>query len=214
MSLISERGKSVYNWLFPYASYWLNIRRELEGCETVLDLGCGKRSAVEMAPWIRYSLGVDAHEESINACRRKGIHSEYFLGNLFELDAGAGAFDAVIATDVIEHMDRNRGEALLEKMEYWSSKKVIVTTPNGWLPQGAKEQNPLQRHLCAWRADDFTTRGYIVYGLNGLKWFRKSEADIRWRPRLFWRLVSDLSQILARSRPGLAFHLLAVREKS
>lgn len=94
------------------------------------------------------------------------IGTEYFLGNLFDLDAVTGAFGAVIANDVIEHMDRDRGEALLEKMEYWSPKKIVVTTPNGWLPQGEIEGNPFQHYLSAWRVDDFTARGYKVYGLS------------------------------------------------
>jgi len=192
----------------------MSVLRELKDCETVLDLGCGTSSVVELASWVRHSVGVDTHEESINECERRGVHSEYFRGSVFDFDTDASSFEAVIAIDVIEHMDRDGGRALLDKMEYWSSKKVILTTPNGWLPQDEKEDNPLQRHLSAWNMDDFTIRGYTVRGLNGLKWLRKSEAEIRWRPRIFWKLISDLSQVIVRSRPGIAFHILAVKEIS
>ena len=57
-------------------------------------------------------------------------------------------------------------------------------------------------------------RGYYVYGINGLKELREGLAKIRFKPRLFWLLISNISQYYTKNHPKKAFHLLCVKDLS
>jgi hypothetical protein len=50
--------------------------------------------------------------------------------------------------------------------------------------------------------------------VHGWRILRAEEARIRWRPVRFWALVADLTQPAAARRPGVAYHLLSVKQLS
>jgi len=54
--------------------------------------------------------------------------------------------------------------------------------------------------------------GYRVIGIEGLKGLRGYMAEIRWRPKRFWLMVSLLSQLLVTKRPYWAFRILCVKD--
>ncbi len=101
---------------------------------------------------------------------------------------------------------------LLDDMERIAKEKVIVYTPNGFLPQGTVRDNPYQVHLSGWTTEEFESRGYNVIGINGWKPLRHEFSRIRFRPIIFWKLVSGLTRRLVRIYPKLAFQLLATKE--
>jgi hypothetical protein len=121
------------------------------------------------------------------------------------------SFDAVVAFDLIEHLGRDEGLALLAMMERMARSRVVVFTPNGYLPQEPRDGNPLQAHRSGWTAEDFRRLGYDVHGVHGLRHLRGERGSMRWRPSRFWGVVSDLTQPLVYRRPSLAFHLLCVK---
>jgi hypothetical protein len=130
------------------------------------------------------------------------------IGSAFE----QASFDAVVAFDLIEHLDRDDGLSLLRLMERIARRRVVVFTPNGFLRQQGSADNPFQRHRSGWTAEDFVLRGYEVHGIHGLRILRGHKGSVRWRPRRLWGIVSDLTQPLVHRRPSLAFHLLCVKE--
>lgn len=60
-------------------------------------------------------------------------------------------YGLVLFSDVIEHMPKKDGQALLDQCRSW-----IVTTPNYKSVQGAVNGNPFERHLSQWTTEDFT----------------------------------------------------------
>jgi len=64
----------VYLRLFP--SLNIILKRELSGCDTVLDLGCGNFSPIHRS-YIPFSVGVELFEPALQESKRKGIHSQY-----------------------------------------------------------------------------------------------------------------------------------------
>jgi SAM-dependent methyltransferase len=182
---------------------------------SVLDVGCGADSPLgRFAATYPRTVGVDLCAEAVAASRAAGIHDEYVLldvlgiGSAFE----PGSFDAVVAFDVIEHLERDDGFQLLRTMERIARRRVVVFTPNGFLRQAGTADNSLQSHRSGWTAEDFQLRGYDVSGIHGLKVLRGHKGSIRWRPRRLWGIVSDLTQPYVHRRPSLAFHLLCVKE--
>src|SRR5690606_39271726 len=108
--------------------------------------------------------------------------------------------------------EKDDGYLLLEKMEKIAKKKVIVFTPNGFLKQGEYDNNPWQVHLSGWEVDEMETRGYKVYGLGGLKELRGEYSIIKYKPKIFWTLISDITQLFLKNRPKKAFQILCVKE--
>jgi SAM-dependent methyltransferase len=71
----------------------------------LLDAGCGTgRNLAELAPHAASAHGVDSAGEAVEFCRRRGLDgvTEAVLEVLPFED---GAFDVLLATDVIEHLD-------------------------------------------------------------------------------------------------------------
>jgi hypothetical protein len=126
---------------------------------------------------------------------------------------GPGEFDAVVALDVIEHLSREEGERLLLSVERIAARRVLVFTPNGFLPQPPSDDNPHQEHRSGWTLHDFVSRGYRVVGVNGWRPLRGQYAELRGPSRNWWRL-SLLSFPLAERYPRHAFQLLCVKDVS
>src|SRR5690554_6338013 len=76
------------------------LERELVGsCESVLDVACGSSSPISrFSRKIPLTVGIDGFQPSIEKSRLQGIHSEYRLMNVMDLEREfeAKSFDAVI----------------------------------------------------------------------------------------------------------------------
>jgi SAM-dependent methyltransferase len=199
----------LYAKIFPDLAKYLT--RELRGCRTVLDLGCGENSPLRWVPKTFRSVGVELYKPAIDRSGALGIHDQYVRSDVLKAEFAQRSFDAVLAIDLIEHLPKTAGLELLNKMESIASRKVVVFTPNGFLPQDA-DHNPWQRHQSGWTVEDFLARGYRVHGVNGVKGLRGAYARPVIRPRLLGRLLSDLTQPFVHRRPKLAFQLLCIKD--
>ena len=121
------------------------------------------------------------------------------------------SFDCVLASDIIEHLPKEQGLELLDIMEKIAKKKVIIMTPNGFLQQGEYDNNPFQIHKAGYTAKEFREKGYKVIGISGLKSLRGEFAIIKYKPKLFWLLISDLTQLFVKNKPEKAFQLLCMK---
>ena len=206
-----ERWRLLRAALAP--PYWQEVLDAIGPAETVLDVGCGASSPLARGRFERL-VGVDAYGGAILAARALGAHDELHehdvrrLERLFE----PASFDAVVAVDLLEHLEPAEGEQLLDSLERIARQRVVVFTPNGFVEQGDREGNPFQVHRSGWSPVQLRARGYRVTGVHGLRSLRGEEAAIRFRPRRVWALAADLTQPLVRRVPRLAFHLLAVKE--
>ncbi len=182
--------------------------------ESLLDVGCGSNSPIQrFSSKIPKTVGMDGFLPSIEKSRAKNIHRQYIEGDLLQSLAStkSKSFDIVIAMDVIEHFEKDQGWKFLGELERIASKRVIVFTPNGFLPQGEYDDNPNQLHCSGWEIKEFIDRGYAVFGVNGLKWLKGEYGAPRFKPRWLANRISDYTQFITYSRPSLAFQLLAVK---
>lgn len=194
--------------------YYKTLEQALSNIESVLDVGCGGNSPLSRIKKKFYSVGVDIFRPSIKKSKRVKIHDEYKLGNILKINAffKPKSFDAVIALDVIEHLEKKDGLKLLKDMESIAKKKVIVLTPYGFTKQNPYEDNPHQVHKSGWAISDFQKLGYKVYGMRGLRFIRGECATIKYKPWFFWGTISMLSQFFVYFFPKLAYQLFAVKE--
>jgi len=199
------------------------LQKDLKGCESVLDLGCGPSSPLEYVDGIDYAVGVEAYEPYVVRSKEKNIHNEYVAKKIEDLEYEEDAFDAVILIGVLEHIERDSGAQVLQLCEKWAKKKIIVTTPNGFIAQKSLDGNPLQVHLSGWKVDDLRKLGYRVRGLCGFKFLRQEvDADgmgddllvtMRFRPRFLWFIISVLTVPISYVFPKLAFDLYCTKSK-
>lgn len=196
--------------------YYKKLEKELFLCNSVLDVGCGSNSPLRKVKIKKYSVGVDVFKPSIKISRSKKIHDKYKIGNVNQIDKmfKKNSFDAVIALDLIEHLEKTEAVKLLKKMEKIGRKKIIILTPNGFTKQDEHENNPFQVHKSGWNVEDFKSLGFIVRGMRGLKWLRGEHATLRFKPWFFWGLISTLSEMLIYFFPRLAYQLFAVKDKN
>lgn len=188
------------------------LRSVLRGCRTVLDIGCGSCSP---ARFLSEALlvAVDGYAPALEEARRNGSHDEYALGDVKKIGDlfPNRRFDACIALDVIEHLQKADGWRMVEDMERLATKRVVIFTPNGFIPQRSKEGD-LQEHLSGWTAEEMRAHGYQVIGMYGPKWLRGEYHRIRYQPRAFWVMISLLGHYLStRSHPGKAAAIFCVK---
>jgi SAM-dependent methyltransferase len=198
------------------------LRRELGDCNSVLDLGCGSDSPIKYCN-VYQSVGVDGFPSSVKDSKNKRIHNQYVLSDLRNLNFKPTSFDAVILIEVIEHLPKKEGILLLEKVETWARKKVIVSSPNNYFAQPDINGNPYFRHISGWTIEKMRARGYKAHGMAGLKFLRKESMEkkrddndvfstIKFRPRVFWLIVSELIQVIVYYFPNMAFEVFYVKQ--
>lgn len=191
----------------------LELENLLSDCDSVLDLGCGDNSPIGFIKRKGYLVGVDGFKKSILKSKKLNIHDKYLHKNILDVkkDFKKNSFDAVVALDVIEHLPKKDGYKLIKIMEHLAIKKVILLTPNGFVNQTG-EGNGLQEHLSGWSVADFKKSGYNVFGRYGIKSLRGEKAELKYRPKIFWGLISEISNLFyARRNPKKAYSLLAIK---
>jgi hypothetical protein len=206
------------------------LSSELEGCDSVLDLGCGPNSPLRSVP-VSYSVGVEIFKPYILSSQRRGVHDDYLLADLTRLAIRSNSVDAIVMIGVLEHLRKQEGYHLLKEAERIARKKIIVTCPNGFLPQEDHDRNPYQAHKSGWRPADLRNLGYRVHGLSGPRVFRKANergtklldqrgsdpkanllSTIGPRPKWFWLGVTAIFQIITYHLPAACFELLATMD--
>ncbi|MCM8795315.1 MAG: class I SAM-dependent methyltransferase [Candidatus Omnitrophica bacterium] len=191
-------------------SHLFFLKRELVGCQSVVDIGCGADSPLRYCK-VPYSIGIDVYEPAIREARNKKTHNAYLIAEIDNLELKPRSFDAVVLVEVLEHLDKDKGKKLLEKIEQWARKKVLISCPNGYLPQGPEEGNPYQLHRSGWDIEEITRRGYRAYGMVGLRW---KPSRFLFFPLAVWAVISVMLQSLTYYFPKLAFEVFYVKDKT
>lgn len=189
------------------------VQTAIGSCSSILDVGCGKNSPLRFIPKA-HLVGVDGFAPAIEEARQRGTHDELLLGDVQKLTGlfDSKQFDACIALDVIEHLPKEEGWRMLESMEKLARKRVVIFTPNGFVPQHSKDGD-LQEHLSGWTAEDLRPHGYEVFGMCGPKSLRGEYHIIKYKPRAFWALVSLAADYAySRGHPESAAAILAVKK--
>lgn len=208
--------KKVYRYLFPErdAIYFSELEKQLNGVKSVLDLGCGSTSPIKNIKKNFVAVGIDCWEKEIEDSKKLKIHDEYYLLDVLNIDKvfAEKSFDAVLALDLIEHLTKEQGKLLIDKMEKIAKKKVIIFTPNGFVKQEPTKDNPFREHKSGWNYYETKKLGYKCFGMNGIKFIKREGANIIQKPERFWNIIADISQKFVYHFPSLAFQLFCVKK--
>ena len=198
--IITRFYNGFYTKIFP--NYPVELKNAVGNCKSLLDVGCGSSSPIKLFSRNLYCVGVDTFKPSIDKSKKQKIHNKYVQMSIMDIvkKFEPNSFDCVLASDVIEHLEKKDGFKLIEMIETIARKKVIVFTPNGFLKQGEYDKNPWQVHKSGWTEAEMKNKGFKVIGINGWKPLRGEFADIRFWPKYLWTIISDITQVFIKNR--------------
>jgi len=136
-----------------------------EGKFTVLDVACGFGDwgyFIKTRKKGNYILtGIEVWKPYLERLSRVNIYDE-----LIEVDLRyyglKKRYDLILACEILEHLRKDEGYELLDKLESACDVRIIVTTPYGYTHQDALDGNDFQRHLSSWGPKDLKSRGYKI----------------------------------------------------
>ena len=107
---------------------------------------------------------IDIWPEAIEWRKANGPPGEYWCADGAAVDVPIS--DVCMIHHAIEHMPKDAGLHLLNKLERASQKLTIVGAPDGWFGDhieiAQKTNNIHNQHLSAWTSDEMKARGYEV----------------------------------------------------
>ncbi len=186
------------------------IKRETAGTESILDLNCGYNSVLQHLS-IKKRVGVDPNPAYIEESSKKLLHDSYVNEDVRTVSFPAHSFEVVLADQLLGQLTKAEAESLMQKMEPWASKKIIITTLNGFSGLARKADPSSVANASLWRVKDFSDKGYRVYGTGGLRVLRHSTGNPKYR-FVIWPFVSDFFDFIAYHFPSFAFSLIAVKD--
>lgn len=212
-----EESRAYYPWLprslarLVHATNNLPLWFFVRGARTILDVGCGVNSPVNyFVSRSQVMDGVDVVPEVLQQAQ-SAKYRHLYCADIRSFSVPQ-AYDVVTALDVLEHFTKDEGIRVLEGLEH-AAGRVIVVTPNGFVPQHIPG-HPFQEHHSGWAAEDFSRRGYLVYGMFGPRWLRTGPAVVRFSPKAFWAFVALLASLVYFWFPRRSFSLLAVYDRA
>jgi len=143
------------------------VRRR--GVGSVLEVGCGGGGILSQFAGVPIRVGVDFDEEELKKARGSYPGMEFYnvnitrLGEFFE----DRLFDVVVASDVLEHFEKDVSWDVLRQMEEIATRFVVVWGPLG--EEGMEDYNQSYEkdgsnlsHLCILKEGEFADRGYMT----------------------------------------------------
>ena len=191
---------------------------------TVLDLGCGFGHWGHLLRTHYHSddpdqtacvTGVDIHQGNVDFCASTGVYHALACADALDFLSRqpAGAFDTVIATELIEHVAKEAGRRLLAEIARVAGTMAVVSTPNWeYLRPGAMTMtgyNEHEHHVSSWTAAELRAHGFTVRGVG----HKVGMWPVRGVSRLL-RTFPTADLLLAAwavRHPAIALHLLAFR---
>lgn len=178
----------------------------------ILDVGCGTTSMLAYFNSVEYRkscylIGLDVHPSTIEWCRTNGFHDEYLLCDADNYQEIPNV-DVIIATDLIEHFEKEAAIKLIATFESKASLGVFLTTPNGYIHNPYSNENLFMQHKCGFSVEDFRKLGYECFGLGGPIWLRGDHA-LPCKPKILTLpMLMVLSRVM-RMFPKYSFHIFA-----
>lgn len=204
----------------PFSYMWL-LKRSIGNPNTILDLGCGDGSLIEFLSkgedW--QIAGIDIHKEAIESARKRYVYFKLITGDLLKTIQNnnfKSKFDVIFFSQVIEHLTRKEGERILEEIEKLAKKRIVVGTPRGFMEQPHElDGNSHQVHRSGWNIEDFTSRGYRVYGVGfSLIWSHYgSERSYNLLQVAIINVISYLMAPIVYFFPTLGSGIIAIKKK-
>jgi ubiquinone/menaquinone biosynthesis C-methylase UbiE len=178
----------------------------------VLDVGCGKGMWGYFLRALRnnvaYLCGLDITAAYVRFVAKRSVYDDVILCDCSHMPFKDRSFDVALLSEVLEHLSKSRGYAVLRQLERIAGELVIVAVPQGYVRQEAVDGIAAEKHVSAWYANEFTSLGFQVMGV-GNRLFKYYLAERH--PRL-WGAAHYISTPIANILPQIAGYLVCYKE--
>lgn len=121
-------------------------------CREILEI---YRERLQPRDWITKIDGIEIFKGYRNPLWNLAYNKVY-TGDALQLLDRLGCYNLILAGDVIEHFNKEKGKLFMGKMLDHGD-VVIVTSPRGDAPQGGLFGNKHEQHLSCWSQKDFSS---------------------------------------------------------
>ena len=125
-----------------------------------LDVMLGER--YRRSDWKIRIDGIEAFPDYVQDYQR-AIYDDIHLGDAYDVIDGLGSYDVVFLGDVLEHFEKPRAEAFLDKCCAHVKQAIILSIPLGerWTQEDIYG-NPYERHRSFWTSEELEPRASAV----------------------------------------------------
>jgi len=133
-----------------------------------LDIGCGEDRYLHeslldrlFSKQKRFKVGLDIFKPYLLIKRQ---FMPVVLCDIRRLPVKEKSFDTVLCIETIEHLKKDDALKLILDMEKIAIKRVIITTPIGFVPVSNHwtNINKYQQHLCGFEPNEFKNMAYQI----------------------------------------------------
>jgi len=177
---LSMRTRERFSAFIPF-NYVSMIVQSLNGCRSILDIGCGK-GEIMMSIKRRinaYTVGLELYLPNLIEAKKMRSHNDFILADARWLPIKSRIFDGVLCSQIVEHVTETEGLDIMDDIERISKLRVVIGTTVGYTPylplDPENDNNPFQIHKSGLSKETFISRGYhvrfqglkLAYGLQG-----------------------------------------------
>jgi len=105
--------------------------------------------------------GVEMFDKCITPIQEQ-VYNKIIKKDIFDSIDELVKYDLVIMGDVIEHIEKPQAYELLDEL-FKHTDNILVSTPLGFMPQGAWAGNKNETHLSGWKVADFKNYNVVEH---------------------------------------------------
>ena len=137
----------------------------------VLDVGCGQGEfgfLLKRDGKCGRLVGVDVWKPYVKWLKEMRIYDELVLADARYLPFQPDSFSLAVASEIIQHMEKQRGSELLFELHHLADNIVVSTTR--LQRREEPHNNPFLRHRSSWHRHDLEQLGYTAENVRLLPW--------------------------------------------
>jgi len=138
-------------------------------CNHALDIGIGYGA---IGAYLKYNLphiildGIEIYEDyKYHTLAQWNVYRNIWIGDFTQMLIPP-IYDAILAIDVIEHLEKQEGTNQILRLSSLVQKVFILSIPLGEYPQGAYEGNLYETHKATWYESELRNLGLSLVAQN------------------------------------------------
>lgn len=180
----------------PFSYLWSYLEA-IGKVKTILDLGTDDGQFMKDLSRKKNWLidGIEIYKQGFIKAKESKVYRKIWWGDVEkiakDLISKKQKYDIVLCSQVLEHLDKDKGKRLLTLAEKLATKRIVFALPISYMnqPQEFLKGNPYQTHRSGWSIDELQKIGFIVHG-TGIKFLWSENGICRSMPKQYrWPFV-------------------------
>jgi ubiquinone/menaquinone biosynthesis C-methylase UbiE len=143
------------------------LQKDVDEEDRIIDVGCGIFMITDGIS-CKSILGIDIWTPYLDLKKDQFQTIKFDIANPnnFKIFID-NSYDVITCLDVIEHLEKDKGLALIKELKRIARKKVVIFTPEGFVEQSDGlagswgENNPIyQKHRSGWTTEELKSLGF------------------------------------------------------